>query len=99
MAVLSDVPVLVPSAYGLIIALLAAVFIAVLRGLLVPRKVLEDAQAEAERWQRAYENERAARERLIEHSQAAIEAAKTTAAVLTALPMGDGGRDADAVAS
>ena len=95
------IQILEPSGWGIV----ALVAMAVLRGYLVPRRILEDAHEEAERWREAYETEREARQRLVEHSQAGLEAARTTAAVLRAtLPAGgavagDGGRDADPVAT
>jgi len=76
---------------------------------LVTRRRLEDvredrdarvaeAHALAAMWREAFEFERTARERFSGHSQAAIEAARTTAAVLQALPSPEGSANADPVA-
>lgn len=104
---LSDVPVLVPSAYGL----LSLVVLAVLRGYLVPRRILEDvrkdrdervaeARALAEVWRQAWEIEREANGQLLGHGQLSIETARTATAVVRAMtaPPVEGDPDANAVA-
>lgn len=81
--------------------LLALVILLILTGRLVPYQMLRDARAEAERWRKAYELERDARQRLAEHAEAGIEAARTTTAVLRALPVvaaAEGDPDASALA-
>lgn len=80
--------------------LLAVVVLLILTGRLVPYRLLKDVRAEAERWRQAYELERDARQRLAEHAEAGIEAARTTTAVLRALPApaAEGDPDASAVA-
>jgi hypothetical protein len=81
-------------------SLLAVVVLLILTGRLVPYQMLRDARAEAERWRSAYELEREARQRLAQHAEAGIEAARTTIAVLNALPVAqaEGNPDASAVA-
>lgn len=100
--------ILVPSVYGL----LGVVVLAVLRGYLVPRRILEDvrrdrddrvaeARALAETWRIAYEFEREANGQLREHGQLSIETARTATAVVRAIaapaPL-EGDPDASAVA-
>lgn len=102
-----NVPVLVPSAYGL----LGLIVLAVLRGDLVPRRILKDvrqdrdervaeARALAEVWRSAYEFEREANGQLLEHGQLSIETARTATAMVRAVaaPAVEGDPDANAVA-
>lgn len=104
---LGGIPLLVPSAYGLI----SLIVLAVLRGYLVPRRILEDvrkdrddrvaeAHALAEMWRSAYEYEREARGKLAEHSDLSIATARTATAALRAVtaPPVEGDPDANAVA-
>ncbi|HWU22990.1 MAG TPA: hypothetical protein VN088_15750 [Nocardioides sp.] len=65
--------------------LIALIVILVLTGWLVPRRLLQDARRESERWRQAYELERRAREQLLDHAQLAVETARTTTAVLEAV--------------
>lgn len=101
------IPLLVPSAYGLI----ALIVLAVLRGYLVPRRVLEDvrqdrddrvaeARALADAWRQAYEFERDANGQLREHGQLSLDTARTATAVVRAItaPSVEGDPDANAVA-
>lgn len=81
-------------------ALVAIVVVLVLTGNLVPRRTLMDARAETERWMRAWQLEHEARQRYLEHAEAGLEAARTTTAVLQALPLAaEGGADENAMAS
>lgn len=101
------IQLLEPSGWG-IVALIA---LAVLRGYLVPRRILEDvrkdrddrvaeAHAIAEMWHAAYEYEREARGQLAQHSELSIATASAATAALRAVaaPAGEGNPDANAVA-
>lgn len=97
------IQILEPSGWG-IVALTA---LAILRGLLVTRRALEDErgnwreQLERERaisemWRSAYEYEREARGQEAEHGSLSIETARTATAALRAVA--EGGADAQTVA-
>ena len=91
-----------------LVVVLAFVVWLVLTDRLVTRRRLEDvredrdarvaeAYALAAMWRQAFELERTARERMSGHSEVAIEAARTTTAILQALPMPEGSANADPV--
>lgn len=65
--------------------LIALIVVLVLTGWLVPRRLLQDARKEAASWREAYQLERQAREKLIEHAQLAVDTARTTTALLEAV--------------
>lgn len=86
------IQLLEPSGWG-IVSLIA---LAILRGYLVPRRVVEDLRKDrdervaefkglAEMWRRAYELEHQSHARLIEHSDLSIETARTATAAVVAL--------------
>ena len=66
-------------------ALLGITVMLILTGMLVPRRVIKDKTAEAERWQKAYETEREARGLADEQTRELLEVAHTTQAIISAM--------------
>lgn len=66
--------------------LLGLAVLAVLFGWLVPRRTLTDQQRQTERWQAAFENAEKARAEQAEQIRELSELARTTNAMITALP-------------
>lgn len=66
-------------------ALLGIAILLVLSGLLVPRRTLTDVNKEAERWRKAYETERDARNLSDAQTKELLEVAKTTHAIVASI--------------
>lgn len=65
--------------------LLAIVVILILRGMLVPRRTLQDKSEESERWHSAYEHERTARGMSDAQVKELLEVAKMTNTMIRAM--------------
>lgn len=74
--------------------ILALVVILILRGLLIPRRVLEeriaDKDKQIELWQKAWNKSEAAREIQAQQMTMYLEMARTTTAVIQAIPVNSG---------
>lgn len=66
--------------------LLGLAVLAVLAGWLVPRRTLTDQQRQAEHWRTAYENSEKARAEQADQIRELSELARTTNAMIAALP-------------